>query len=189
VASAPLLAGTAADHDLLFLGKLSYPPNVEAIRNLARAWPQLQRRRPGTTLLLAGASPSAAVLETAKASGWDVLADFDELADVVPRVRLAVAPLDHASGIQGKVLSSAAFGLGQVLSPVAAAGLEPGFPCRLADTDVALIDAIAELLDDDDELRRLGAEARTAVAETYRPGRWAGWASDILQGRTGDGVA
>ena len=101
----PAIGDEQATHDLLFLGKLSYPPNVEAIRRLARLWPQVQRRRPGTSLLLAGASPEPEIERLAADCGWTLAADFDELADIIAQVRLGVVPLLHASGIQTKVLA------------------------------------------------------------------------------------
>jgi len=45
------------EHDLLFFGNLSYPPNVEAVARLDRLWPAISAARPGTTLLIAGARP------------------------------------------------------------------------------------------------------------------------------------
>ncbi len=70
-------------HDILFLGKLSYSPNVEAIERLGRVWPALLERRPGTTLVLAGAAPERAVLDLVRSRGWTVMADFDDLSTVM----------------------------------------------------------------------------------------------------------
>ncbi len=47
------------DHDVLFFGNLSYPPNVAALRPSGLMWPdRCSPRRPGTTVLVAGAHPT-----------------------------------------------------------------------------------------------------------------------------------
>jgi hypothetical protein len=181
VPSPPFAAGVEPTHDALFLGKLSYPPNVEAIHRIARIWPDVLRRRPGTTLVLAGAQPARSTIELADRLGWTVAADFPDLDAIVAQVRVAVVPLLHASGIQIKVLATAAYGLPQVLGPAARAGLAPGFPARMADRDDEFVAALVDLLDDEPERSRLGREAREHVATLYSVDRWTGWAGEVLQ--------
>lgn len=178
---APPIADTAPEHDVLFLGKLSYPPNVEAIERLAHMWPALQHRRPGTTALLAGASPSPGIVALAAQLGWALEPDFADLDAVLASARVGAIPLVHASGIQTKILAAAARGLAQVADPVAEAGFAPGFPLRLARDDGEFVEAIAALLDDDDARRALGADARSHVSSTYSAERWAPWARRTLE--------
>jgi hypothetical protein len=183
------MAATAATHDVLFLGKLSYPPNIEAAERLARLWPEVLRRRPATTLLLAGASPTPAVEALAQRCGWTLQADFADLGAVVASTRLAISPLEHASGIQTKVLSSAAYGLAQLVTPAVIGGFAPGFPARVADDDRTLVSALVELLDDDGELQRLGEQAQQVMAATYTAEAWGSWASSVLERSPGPGAA
>jgi glycosyltransferase involved in cell wall biosynthesis len=176
----PDVASSAvAEADLLFFGNLSYEPNVAALETLRRVWPAVQRRRPGTTLLVAGAGGDA-VRAGAPPHGWIVEGRFDDVARLCGRARVAVAPLHHASGIQNKVLEAAAAGLPQVLTPQAAAGLRPGFPCVLADGDDALADALVELLEDPARASALGAQARDEILSTYVPAAWADTVRDLL---------
>jgi glycosyltransferase involved in cell wall biosynthesis len=167
-------------HDLLFVGKLSYEPNVEAIEQLARMWPAITAGRPGTSLLLAGASPEPRVLELAAGLGWTVEVDFADLGEVMGRARLAVVPLAHASGIQTKVLDAAMYGVPQVLSSVATRGLAPGFPAVVADDDTFAAEVIA-LLDDPSRMADLGEQGRAHFADTYTPECWVGWAGQTLR--------
>ncbi|HEY4375600.1 MAG TPA: glycosyltransferase family 4 protein, partial [Acidimicrobiales bacterium] len=180
VAVPDVVAPAEPVHDVLFLGKLSYAPNEEAIERLGHIWPRVVERCPGTTLVLAGAAPGPDVVDLARHRGWTLLADFDDLATVVGSARLATAPLWHASGIQSKVLEAAAFGLPQVISPAVAKGFGPGFPALVAADDDALVDGLARLVDDFEERARLGAAARAYVAEHYSVARWVPWAAGVL---------
>ena len=178
---------TAADRpapdpvfDALFLGNLSYAPNVEAVERLGRIWPLVRRVRPDAHLLVAGARPGDAIRQLAADQGWELWADFDRLDDVLSAARIAVAPLVHASGIQTKVLEAAAHGLAQVVSPVAAGGLDPEFPVEVADSDEAFAAAILSLVADDAGRRALAIRASDHIEAAYRPERWVDWARSVL---------
>jgi hypothetical protein len=176
----PVLDRTAADSDVLFVGNLSYPPNVAAVLRLSRMWPEVLRRRRGTTAILAGARPTAQVSSAAAACGWELIPDFPDLDAVCARVRMAVVPLDHASGIQCKVLEAASKGLPQVITPAAAAGLDPHFPLTVAATDESFVQAVVDMLNDPAVAASAGTRARAHMDAHYRPAAWSGWARDVL---------
>jgi hypothetical protein len=176
----PVLDRSAADTDVLFVGNLSYPPNVAAVLRLARMWPSILRRRPGATALLAGARPTPLVARVAAERGWEVVADFPDLDAVCARARMAVVPLDHASGIQCKVLEAASKALPQVVTPAAAAGLDPDFPLTVAADDESFAAAVVALLDDAELAAAAGARARAQMDSLYRPASWGTWARDLL---------
>jgi len=166
--------------DLLFFGNLSYPPNVEAVHRLHRIWPAVVRARPATTLLLAGASPGAELVELAGANGWHLRANFESLPDLLASTRLGVVPLVHASGIQTKALEAAAHGLPQVVDPVVASGFAPEFPFAVARNDAELVEQIVSLLDDHDARATLGRAAQEHMANHYSVAAWRRWAVGLL---------
>jgi len=172
-------AGLRPDRDVLFMGTLTYAPNIAAVERLGRWWPEVQRRRPGTTALVAGASPGPGVRRLAEEHGWELLADFDEVADVCRRARVAVAPLPFASGIQGKVVDAAVHGLAQVVSPAAVAGLPPGLPGVVA-ADDAFVDELVALLEDDGRRQALGRAAQDWAVRQFSVAAWAPWAETLL---------
>jgi GT2 family glycosyltransferase len=161
--------------DMLFVGTLDYAPNVESVAYLANVWPRLQLRRPGTTLCLAGARPTEAVLQTAEHLGWTVEADFAEAADLYAGARIAVAPLTMASGMQIKVQDALAHGLAVVATAPALAGYPDDIPAVRVDSERAFVDACAALLEDDAELDRLASRGPAWVESTLGPHRhrWA----------------
>ena len=167
-------------HDLLFVGTLDYVPNVEALHRIAHLWPAVQRVRPKTSLLVAGTRPTRAVRALVATNRWTLWEDFPSLDDVCARVRVAVAPQRHGTGIQNKLLEAAARGLPQVVSPGVMGGVGVGFPAVVADDDCALITETVALLDDVDRRARLGASASRFVQERFGVQRWAGWARDLL---------
>jgi hypothetical protein len=172
-------ADAPADHDLVFFGNLSYPPNVAAVRSLDALWPRVASHRPGTSLLLAGARPAAVVVDAAGRNRWTLLADFEDLATTVSRARLAVAPLAHAAGIQNKILEAAAIGVAQVVSPAATSGFAPGLPVRVAATDEDFVAALS-LLDDVATRETLARDARAHVRERYSAAAWTGPVTALL---------
>jgi len=105
-------APAAPRHDLVFVGNMGYFPNVEAARYLLReVMPRVWAQRPETTLLLAGALPSAEVRALGRdarvrVSGW-----VADIRDAYLDGRLFVAPLFTGSGQQNKILEAMALGL------------------------------------------------------------------------------
>jgi glycosyltransferase involved in cell wall biosynthesis len=178
--SSPSIEAAATTRDIVFFGNLCYPPNVAAVRRLSRLWPALERRRPGTTALLAGATPTAEVRKLARLHGWKLVADFADLHQTCGQARVAVAPLDHTAGIQIKVLEAAAMGIAQVVSPAALEGMAPGFPAMVSSDDVSFIDAICTLLDDDTLRHNLAQAAAIHVRDHYSVQKWRPWGLALI---------
>lgn len=180
VKPAPPCAGRDPDADVLFFGNLAYPPNVAAVERLDRLWPLLLRRRPGTTARVAGANPVPTVRRIAAKHGWDLVADFPDVAALCGGARLSVAPLDYTAGIQIKVLEAAAHGLAQVVTPAALRGMRPGFPVTVATGDSQFVTEVSELLDHPDRRDGEGAAARRHIEEHYTAAAWAPWLARLL---------
>ena len=161
------------DVDLLFVGTLDYPPNEAAVKwLLSEVWPRIIATRPGTTLRVAGRRPSKLVRRLVAAARVQLLADFDDVNDVMSSARVAVAPLTVAVGIQNKILEAAARGLPQVVTPAATRGFDPAFPLVVAADAPAFADSVVGLLTDEARARALGTEARQHVAEHYSARAW-----------------
>jgi hypothetical protein len=182
VDDAPHVPAATPDHDLVFTGTLSYPPNVGALRRLARLWPRLLACRPGTTLLVAGAGPGPEVASLCHDHGWTLVPDFAALADVLARARLAVAPLEHAAGIQIKVLDAAAAGVPQVVTPEATRGFAPDLDVPRAPDDDAFVAMVVAALADRTATHVAAARLRRQVLADYGTARWAGTARDLVAG-------
>jgi glycosyltransferase involved in cell wall biosynthesis len=158
--------------DVCFVGTLSYPPNVEALRALAASWPHVRRMRPSVSALVAGANPVPEVHALAEANGWEIAANFGDVADIYHRARVAVSPLRTATGIQIKVLEAASHGVPQIVSSRALAGLAPGFPALTADSPDGLAVKILDLLASPELRKSLAAAASSEITRQYVPEAW-----------------
>jgi glycosyltransferase involved in cell wall biosynthesis len=123
--------------------------------------------------MVAGSAPVPEVAHLCTANGWTLVADFDDVASVYARGRVAIAPLEHTAGIQIKLLDAAMLGVAQVVSPPALEGLAPGFPVSVAASDAAVVDALLALLDDEPRRGALAAAAAAHVHERYSAKVWA----------------
>jgi glycosyltransferase involved in cell wall biosynthesis len=185
----PITAGVAeprseesTDTDIGFVGNLAYPPNVEALQTLARAWPFLKESGRKVTCLIAGAKPVKEVWALARANGWEVVADFRESSAVYSRMRLAVSPISHSSGMQIKAIDAASSGVPQVVSSALLRGYAPGFPAEVADTPQQLASAVLSLLDNPARRQELAENALTHVTDVYSTAAWLPQIKRLLSG-------
>ena len=110
---------SAKQYDLVFTGNMSYPPNVDAAGFLAHnIMPLVWKKLPETTVLLAGAKPSAKVksLESGKVkvSGW-----LDDIRDAYSAAKVFIAPMRIGTGLQNKLLEAMAMKIPAITTPLA----------------------------------------------------------------------
>lgn len=99
------------EFDIVFVGNLSYPPNVQACLTLVhKILPELKRQHPDIKVLLAGASPSKDVLKLAK-KGVEVSGWVDDIRDSYLSAKIFVAPLEIGTGLQNKLLEAMSLGI------------------------------------------------------------------------------
>jgi glycosyltransferase involved in cell wall biosynthesis len=159
--------------NLLFLGTLSWPPNVAGLtRFLEVTFPALRREVPEARFLLAGsgASPSLVAL----ASGTPGVEFLGEVIDDEPLYRRARATLDLGIGGAGtrvKLLNALARGLPAVATPDATDGLEvvDGEHLLVAEDPSEAVRALVRLLTEDDTWRRLSEAGRELIRTRYLP--------------------
>jgi glycosyltransferase involved in cell wall biosynthesis len=156
---------------LVFLGSASVH-NVDGLRwFLDRVWPRVRAARPTVRLDVCGdvcgalgRAPDGLVLHGRMA----------ELAPVLHRASLGVAPLRAGSGLKIKLLDLMAHGLAVVTTPIGAAGFEPAVarPLLIAEEDEAFAEAILGALE-----RSADARDEAVLAYAARYGREAVFAA------------
>jgi glycosyltransferase involved in cell wall biosynthesis len=156
----------AGGPDLLFVGHFGHPPNVDAVRFLARdVLPRLGR--PARLRVVGREMPPA----IARLAGGQV-----EIRGPVPDVRpelaaaaVVVAPVRFGTGMRGKVLEALAMARPVVTTTIGAEGLgaASGRHLLVADGADAFAAAVAGCLDDPAAAARLGAAGRALVVERF----------------------
>jgi hypothetical protein len=162
--TAPPPQGTGSD--LLLVGNLSYPPNVDAATWLCRdVLPHL----PGASVALVGWAPSPDVTALGRLDQVTVAGSVASVAPWYERARVAVVPVRRGGGTRIKLIEALAHGRPVVSTSCGAAGLDlvagrDGLV--LADDPGAFAAACRRLLNDPSLSARLAASGREAVART-----------------------
>lgn len=156
---------------LVFLGRMDYPPNVDAALFFAReVLPKIRSRRPGVRFSIVGANPHPKVKALAWEEGVEVTGFVPDIRPHLAQAAVFVAPLRWASGMQNKVLEAMAVGVPVVTTPKVLAGfegMEPGRHLMVADTSEGLAEAVLNLLGDSQGALLLSQEARKLVETHY----------------------
>ncbi|MGN6362658.1 MAG: glycosyltransferase [Thermomicrobiales bacterium] len=165
VAASARPAALTAAPVAVFTGKLSYHANQAALRLLLRdIWPLVRAAEPAARLLVAGAEPPG-WMQHAGRDGMELVANPAELAPLIARARVALAPTVYSVGIQNKVLEALAEGVPVVATPSALAGLPSAARefVLSGDTPAAFAAAAIRLLRDDALAANLGAAGHAYV--------------------------
>jgi glycosyltransferase involved in cell wall biosynthesis len=111
---------------LLFVGALSYGPNLEGLKwFLTSVYDELKRRHPNITLLVVGRSPAREIVELCgTAEGIELHADAPDIREYYRKCRAVVVPLLTGGGTRIKILEAALAGRPVLATPVGAEGLD-----------------------------------------------------------------
>lgn len=156
---------------LLFVGTLSYGPNVDAIRYLAReVLPLLWKQRPAVTLDVVGRSPAdPEVLEALTDSRCRLHMSPPDLSPFYRKASLVVTPIRRGSGTRIKVLEALAYQKALVSTSFApeGLGLQPGTHFVAADSAPEFARACNSLLGDSARRDALSKAGRAFVASHF----------------------
>ena len=169
VAAAEPIGAPPPTSNLLYVGSMSYGPNIDAISYFVDAvTPHL--RSPRLNLTIVGSNPDPSVHRAASRSRipTTVSGFVPDVTVHYGRSRMMVVPLRHGGGTRLKILEALARGLPVVTTSAGCAGL------GLSDAEVMVADAPAEfaaaidrLVEDDELWTRLSITGRRFVEQHY----------------------
>jgi len=153
-----------ADHVLLFSGNMSYPPNVDAAKQLVNdVLPHV--KTPGVKVVIAGTEPApevrALASENVEITGW-----MEDIRSAYASATLFVAPLRIGTGQQNKILEAMAMQLPCITTQHVASGfpaMETNVPLCIANSPEGLARHIDRLLGDSNEAQSAGSLSREWV--------------------------
>ncbi len=176
-----LPAGRTGAPVILFLGSLSWPPNVSAVSFLATSvFPAVRARIPEARLAIVGRDPSAEVSRL-QGPGVEVIGPVPDVKPVLARASVLAVPLDAGGGTRLKILEAFAAGLPVVSTPIGADGLHAIPDRHFVEAErPAFAAALAELLTNPARGKRLAADARRLAVERYDWTRIGDQAADAI---------
>jgi glycosyltransferase involved in cell wall biosynthesis len=154
---------------LLYVGNLTYAPNVDAVRDLVTTvLPALRTRLPDAAVDVVGAHDDR-LADLAGHHGVRLTGPVHDLTPWYAGADLVVVPLREGAGTRIKVLEAFAHHRPVVATPAAATGLAvvDGRSVHLGTTAAELAAHAARLLSDPGEARATVDEAETVLSEHY----------------------
>ena len=157
---------------IVYLGKMNYLPNEDAVAYFAREVFPLVQAQIGSQarFVIVGAQPSRRVQELAELPGVTVTGFVDDPNEYLSKARVVVAPLRIGAGIQNKVLESMALGKAVAASSLAASAIEGvahGGHLLIADDPHDMASAVVSLWDSKALREELGHQARELIRSRY----------------------
>ncbi len=155
---------------VIFVGAMSYPPNVAAVSFFAdHVMPRIRAQEPAAVLQVVGRDPSSAVRALGKRPDVEVTGEVDDVRPYISAAPVVVIPMVSGSGIKNKLLEALAMGRAVVTTRLGMEGMpiQDGLHALVADEPEAFAEAVLQLMRDPDERRRLGTAARQLVERVY----------------------
>ena len=154
-------------HLTVFVGTMSWAPNVQAARYMAREiLPRVRSAYPDAKFAVVGRGIEASVAEElATYPGVSVIGEVSDVRTWLSRAHVGVCPMVSGTGIKNKLLEAMAAGVPSVATPLACQGIE-GLSERqvlIADGAETFASRVTRIFADDVLAARLATEARSHV--------------------------
>ncbi len=160
-------SGLTGDSEILFVGGMHWPPNLEGVRWFIRqVLPRVRASIPNARFVVVGKQPPP---DVRSAEGVEAAGYVGNLEPYFARGRVFVVPLLAGGGMRVKILDAWLRGLPVVSTTIGAEGIHctDGVDIRLVDQPERFADILINLLLQPQEAQRLGAAGRGALEEHY----------------------
>jgi glycosyltransferase involved in cell wall biosynthesis len=160
---------SSKQYDIVFVGRMSYAPNINAATFLVKQiMPHVWRCNPGVKVLIAGACPPHSVksLQNANVTVNDWTPDMRQC---YASAKMMVAPMQIGGGLQNKLLEAMAMQIPCITSSLANNSLNAidGEQILVANTPKDFADKILLLLNDKGLSKTLSGNGRAFVEQHY----------------------
>ena len=157
--------------EIVFTGSMDWLPNEDAIRFFTmEILPLIRRTVPDVKLTVVGRNPYPSLVElAARDSGVTVTGRVEDVRPYMERASVYIVPIRVGGGTRLKIYEAMAMEKAVVSTTIGAEGLpvRDGEELVLADAPEAFADAVVRLLTDEDDARRLGAQAAASVRAQF----------------------
>lgn len=155
-------------YDIVFIGNMNYPPNVEAAIYLCKhIQPLIEKKYKSCNVLIGGTNPSKKVLSLKNknifVSGW-----VEDIRHLYSSGRIFVAPMFIGTGLQNKLLEAMAMGIPCITTNLANnALLAKPTQILIANNKTEFANACIKLLHNKNLYKNLSLEGLKFVKNTY----------------------
>ena len=149
--------------DVVFIGKMDYRPNVDAVLWFAdNVWPKIITIEPDTTWAIVGQKPHARLSHLQNVSGITVTGWVERVQPFLACAKLIVMPFRVGSGTRLKLIEALAAGKAVVSTSLGVEGypIEGGNELLLADNARDMASSVVSLLQNPHLRAQLGAVGR-----------------------------
>ena len=160
----------AANHRLVFVGRISYEPNRKGILHFCRyILPGIQKKVPDVELYIVGSKPPPEVLELHDGKTVVVTGMVDDIRPFLRDSSILVCPLNIGGGTRSKILEAMSAGIPVISSPLGCEGLAVtnGENIIIAQNDSDFIRDTVSLLHSPSQRQKLSRSARSFVETNY----------------------
>jgi len=159
------------EKSLIFIGRLNWYPNVEAVRFIAHdLWPYLKDTMPEICFDIIGANPPEFLSELAeKDKNFRVHGFVDDMRPFLEKASIYICPIRDGGGTKLKILDAFAMGKAVVAHPIACEGINTidGVNVVYANDIGTYVEKIIKLINNADYREQLGKAARQLVEQEY----------------------
>lgn len=154
-------------YDLVFIGNLSYAPNIEAVEFISN---EILKTNEKLTCLISGASPHPSVQRICRSNKQITLQGWTEdIRTAYCQGRIFVAPMMIGTGMQNKLLEAMALGIPCITTSLANNAIKAinGESILVANNKSEFVLAIEHLLNDENFYQKIAQEGRQFVKKKY----------------------
>lgn len=156
-------------YDLLFMGNLSYPPNIDAVLFLSNEiLPIVKKSKSDIKLLIAGIGAPNKVKQL-QSENITLIENFDDISDSIAISRILLAPMRLSIGLQNKILQAMAMKTPCIVSSLSNNAIKAPNKIAIleANTPQEFSECIIELLNDANKASALGNAGYAFVKQHY----------------------
>ena len=155
---------------LLFLGKLDYRPNIDAMFYfMEKIWPLIIKRIPDAKFLVVGKDMPENLKSSLKSKNVILKGYVEDIREVLSSCSVMVVPLRYGGGTRIKILEAFAMGKPVVSTTLGCEGIEvhSGEEILIADTPESFAESVVQVLTYPDLREKLSRTGRKLVQEKY----------------------
>jgi len=170
IGSTPVVERDTGSRDILFLGTMHWPPNIDCVLYFHREiLPIVRKELLDCTFTIAGQRPPRAIERLVSDPAVRVVGYVSDPRELAAACGVFVVPLRSGSGVRVKILNAMAMGLPVVSTSIGAEGLAArhGEHLLIADSPHDFARAVVDVLTDPSLGRELGQKGRELVEREY----------------------